>query len=461
MDAWITENRTALVTDLYQLTMLQAYWREGLTGEATFDLFVRRLPRNRNYLLFCGLESILDYLENLAFRDEDIDYLATVPQSGSGTEPLFRDDFLEWLRSFRFTGDVRAMPEGSVFFPGEPVLSVTAPIAEAQLAETFLLNQVTVQTLLASKAARIVRAAHGRTVVDFGMRRAHGTDAAMKGARSFFIAGVESTSNVAAGRAFDIPLTGTMAHSYIEAHANEIDAFEAFQRLYPHTTLLIDTYDTPAGVDRVIDMANTLGDAFQVGALRLDSGDLIALSREVRKRLDAAGLEPIKLFASSSLDERRIAEMIAAGAPIDGFGVGTRMTTSQDSPTLDTVYKLAAYSGSPKMKLSEDKATLPGLKQVWRTTEDNGRFAHDTIGTAEKPLEGNPLLHLVMRDGEKTDVGRDSLEMVRERAAQQLDALPERLHELETTPFAYAVRLSPALRERQASTQRRLLKLRE
>lgn len=453
MDAWITEDRTALVTDLYQLTMLQAYWSEGLIEKATFDLFVRRLPKHRNYLLFCGLESALDYLENLAFRDEDIAYLATLSQ--------FQEGFLEWLRSFRFTGSVRAMPEGSVFFPNEPVLSVTASIAEAQLVETFLLNQITVQTLFASKAARVVRAAQGREVVDFGMRRAHGTDAAMKGARSFFTAGANSTSNVAAGRAFGIPVTGTMAHSYIEAHANEANAFEAFQNLYPETTLLIDTYDTLEGVDRVIEMAKEKGNAFRVGALRLDSGDLIELSREARKRLDAAGLERVKLFASSSLDEWRITEMIAAGAPIDGFGVGTRMTTSQDSPTLDTVYKLAAYAGAPKMKLSEDKTTLPGRKQVWRTIDDNGRFMHDTIGTAEESLEGNSLLHLVIRDGERTDTGRESLETIRGRATQQLNALPARLHELETTPFAYNVRISKALRNKQEKLREELLLSRE
>lgn len=438
-DAWVDFDDAALATDLYQLTMLQAYWVEGMAAEATYDLFVRRLPPHRNYLVACGLESVLDFLETMRFTEAALDYL--------GTLGLFRADFVAWLRTFRFTGSVRAVPEGTVVFPDEPILSVTAPIAQAQLVETFLLNQVTVQTVLASKAARVVRAAQGRPVTDFGMRRAHGIDAAIKGARAMYVAGVASTSNVEAGRVFGIPVTGTMAHAYIEAHDDELDAFRAFTALYPETTLLVDTYDTLEGVDRVIALARAQGDAFRVRALRLDSGDLRSLARAARARLDAAGLESVQLFASNSLDEYRITELIAAGAPIDGFGVGTRLAASTDSPTIDSVYKLVAYEGRPRMKLAEDKTTLPGPKQLYRHADAQGRFTHDTLATAgEPPLDGAvPLLVEVLREGARTDAGRDTLAQARRRAADGLARLPERLHELEATPFVYPVARSPRL----------------
>lgn len=448
MDAWITEERTALVTDLYQLTMLQAYWHEGMTGEATFDLFVRRLPDHRNYLLFCGLESALDYLEQFRFTEADLAYLGTLPQ--------FRAGFLDWLRDFRFTGSVRAIAEGSVVFPTEPLMQVTAPIAEAQLAETFLLNQVTSQTVIGTKAARVVRAAQGRPVADFGMRRAHGTDAAVKGARAMHIAGVGATSNVAAGHAFGLPVTGTMAHAYIEAHEDERSALEAFAELYPETTLLVDTYDTLEGVGRVIEMAEAMGDGFRVGAIRLDSGDLVELAREARRRLDASGLGDVKLIASSSLDEYRLTELIAAGAPIDAFGVGTRLATSEDSPTIDSVYKLSAYDGAPRMKLAEEKTTLPGRKQVVRFISESGRLVHDVIGMEGEDLPGEPLLRTVMTNGARTGAGRESLETLRARAARHLDALPERLHDLERTVVPYPVRLSEAMRKHRDRVRKNL-----
>lgn len=443
MTPWTETGRAALVTDLYQLTMAQAYWREGLHGEATFDLFVRRLRPPRNYFVACGLDDALAYLETFRFPDDALAYLDTLG--------LFETAFLDALATLRFTGTVRAVPEGTVVFEGEPLLEVTAPIAEAQLVETFLLNQVAFQTAIASKAARVVRAARGRRVVDFGMRRAHGADAAVQGARAMWIAGVSATSNVEAGRVFGIPVAGTMAHAYIEAHEDETEAFRAFATLYPGTTLLVDTYDTLRGVERVVALARELGDAFSVRALRLDSGDLAALAREARRILDGAGLHDVALFASSSLDEYRIAELLEAGAPIDGFGVGTRMAVAEDAPALDAVYKLAAYDGRPRMKLSEEKETLPGPKQVWRRRGPDGRFAEDVVATADETLEGEPLLVEVFRDGRRTTAGREPLEAARARAAKQLDHLPEHLHDLEPAEPPYPVRPSArltALRDR-------------
>lgn len=426
---------SALLTDLYQLTMMQAYWREGMTAPATFDLFVRRLPDERNVLLATGLEDALDYLEALHFTDADLQFL--------DEQPEFRDDFLDYLRTFRFTGSVRAVAEGTPVFHTEPLLEVTAPAPEAQLVETFLLNQITVQTVLASKALRVVHAAAGRTVADFGMRRMHGTDAAMKGARAFYIAGVDATSNVRAGAMYDIPITGTMAHAYIEAHASEPDAFRAFADLYPATTLLVDTYDTLEGVRRVIQLANDLGDDFRVRALRLDSGDLGALARSARALLDDAGLDDVRLFASGGLDEYQIADFVAAGAPIDGFGVGTRMGTSSDAPTVDSVYKLVAYDGAGRMKLSEGKATLPGSKQIFRQFEDD-TATRDVIGLADEPLDGEPLLATVMTDGART-ADPESLDAIRERAQRDVARLPERIRRLEPSDPPYPIEISVAL----------------
>ena len=425
----------ALLTDLYQLTMMQAYWREGMTAPATFDLFVRRLPAERNVLLACGLEDALDYLETLRFTDANLAFLAERPE--------FADDFIETLRDFRFTGSVRAVPEGTPVFHTEPLLEVTAPIPEAQLVETFLLNQITVQTVLASKALRVVRAAAGRTVADFGMRRMHGTDAAMKGARAFYIAGVDATSNVQAGAVYGIPITGTMAHAYIEAHTSEPEAFRAFADLYPETTLLVDTYDTLDGVRRVIRLADELSDAFRVGAVRLDSGDLAALARDVRSLLDDAGLDDIRIFASGGLDEYAIARLVAAGAPIDGFGVGTRMGTSADAPTIDSVYKLAAYDGAGRMKLSEGKATLPSSKQVVRQF-DGDTAVRDVIGLVDENLDGEPLLVPVMKDGARL-TAPDALTTIRERACREVARLPERIRNLEPAELPYPVEVSDAL----------------
>ena len=351
----MSETGSALLTDLYQLTMAQSYWREGMLEPAVFDLFVRRLPPGRNYLVACGLEQALEYLEALRFDNRDLAYLDSLGKFSPG--------FLDYLARFRFTGDVHAMAEGTVAFANEPLLEVIAPLPEAQLVETYLLNQLSYQTLVAAKASRIVTAAAGAAVVDFGLRRAHGTDAGMKAARAAYIAGVDATSNVLAGARYGIPVSGTMAHSYVLAHDSELEAFRAFTETYPDTVLLVDTYDTLGGVAQVVRLARELGEAFQVRAIRLDSGDLGALAGAARTILDDAGLGGVEIFASGDLDEHRIASLVAAGAPIDGYGVGTRMGTSADAPYLNCAYKLVAYAGRPRMKLSEQKATLPCRKQ--------------------------------------------------------------------------------------------------
>ena len=442
---------TPLFTDLYQLTMLQAYVKEGMDGEAVFDLFARRL-RERNYLVACGLESVLQYLEELQFSDEAIDYLAE--------QGLFQDDFLDYLADVRFTGDVYAVREGTPVFPDEPIVEVVAPIGEAQLVETFLLNQITFQTGLASKAARVVQAARqdgtARTVADFGMRRMHGTDATMKGARAAFIAGVDFTSNVWAGQVYDLPITGTMAHSYVEAHDTEMEAFKQFARLYPETTLLVDTYDTLDGVRKVIHLAEELGDAFTVRAIRLDSGDLAALAKQARQLLDDAGLSDVQIFASSSLDEHKITDLLDRGAPIDGFGVGTRMGTMADQPYLDSAYKLSGYAGQPRMKLATDKSNLPGRKQVYRQF-DGDVAARDVIAQHDETIDGTPLLEHVMAGGTRTEAGQPrTLEAIREDAATQRQRLPERLRAIAPAEPPYEVALSDRLEQELHATRQRL-----
>ncbi len=431
-----TATNPALFTDLYELTMMQAYVEAEMAEPATFSLFVRRLPARRNYLLACGLDDVLTYLETLRFTDDSVEYLASLGQ--------FSARFLAWLRDFRFTGDVHAVPEGTPVFANEPILEITAPIAEAQLAETFVVNQVHLQTTLASKASRVVSAARGRPVVDFGARRMHGTDAALKAARAFHIAGIAATSNVLAGRLYGLPVTGTMAHSFIQSHESEADAFRAFVRTYPETVLLVDTYDTLRGVRRVCELACELGDGFRVRAVRLDSGDLLALSREARAILDQAALGRVGIFASSSLDEDAVDSLLQAGAPIDGFGVGTRMGVSEDAPSLDIVYKLCAYAGRGRVKLSTGKPVLPGRKQVFRS-ETGGTATGDVIARADETLAGRPLLRSVMQGGRRTEAGRDTLDAARARAAEELARLPDAVRGLAPADPAYPVRGSARL----------------
>ena len=447
-DDQLRPDTSALYTDLYQLTMLQAYWREDMDEPAVFDLFVRRL-KDRHYLVACGLKQALEFLETLSFSEEALDYLAT--------QDPFEPAFLDWLADFEFTGDVYAVPEGTPVFPDEPLVEVVAPIGEAQLVETLLLNQLTFQTTIASKASRIVEAARAggedRLVADFGMRRTHGTDAAMKGARAAFIAGVDATSNVAAGQAYDLPITGTMAHSYVEAHDSEVEAFRAFSALYPETILLVDTYDTLEGVRKVIDMMDETDEDVQVRGIRLDSGDLAELAHAARRLLDEAGLTDVMIFASGGLDEHTIADLLDREAPIDGFGVGTRMGTSADQPALDSAYKLSGYAGTPRMKLATDKSNLPGRKQVVRQYED-GTAVRDVIATEDEQTHGAPLLERVMADGERTEAGAARpLTAVREHAAARLDELPARLRTPTAANRDYNVVLSDALEERLEDTR--------
>jgi nicotinate phosphoribosyltransferase len=433
---WVTDEDTAVLTDLYELTMLQAYWKLEMRDEAVFSLFSRRLPERRNFLLACGLDEALHYLETVRFSDEALGYLATLPQ--------FEPAFLEWLRGFRFTGDVYAVPEGTPVFPEEPILEVVAPIAEAQLAETFLMNQVHLQTLLASKAARVVRAAEGRAVVDFGLRRMHGADAGMKSARAFYIAGVDSTSDVLGGLAYGIPVAGTMAHSFIQAFDDELDAFRAFASVFPDTILLVDTYDTVEGVERVVELARELGADFRVRGVRLDSGDLAALAFRAREILDAAGLHEVTIFASGGLDEDEIAAIVRAGAPITGFGVGTAMGVSKDVPALDFAYKLTAYAGKGRTKLSPGKRILPGRKQVFRM-EEEGRATGDVIARHDEELPGRPLLRKVMEGGRRLPDDGTDLREARDRARRELAQLPERIRDLAPASPPYPVTLSPGL----------------
>lgn len=433
---WVGDDNVALLVDQYELTMLQAYRAEGMTERAVFSLFVRRLPPTRNYLLACGLDTVLAWLESFRFTSSALDQLASM----EGFDP----PFLEWLGALRFRGDVWAVPEGTPVFANEPILEVEASLPEAQVVETFLMNQVHLQTALASKAARVRTAAGHRPVVDFGLRRTHGADAGLKGVRAFRVAGIDATSNVLGGRVWGVPVSGTMAHSYVQAHGSEAEAFRAFLRIHPRSILLVDTYDTLEGVRTVVRLAREMGDAFRARGIRLDSGDLAALARESRAILDAAGLKHLEIFASGGLDEWSVRELVRGGAPIDGFGVGTGMGVSADAPSLDIAYKLTEYAGRGRLKLSQGKPILPGRKQVFRR-EEGGRAVGDVLARADEVLPGRPLLVKVMEGGRRLPAGRVPLEEIRERARRELAVLPPRLLDLEPADEPYPVEVSPGL----------------
>jgi nicotinate phosphoribosyltransferase len=426
---------SALLTDLYQLTMLHAYFRGGMDATAVFELFVRRLPPRRGFLIAAGLEQAVDYLESLRFTDADLAWVAR--------EGRFGRDFVDWLAALRFTGDVHAMPEGTVFFADEPILRVTAALPEAQFVESRLINILHFQTLVASKAARAVLAAPGKLLVDFGMRRAHGAEAALFAARAGHVAGLAATATVLAGARWGIPLHGTMAHSFVEAHNDEGAAFAHFARTDPaHVTLLLDTYETEAAAEKVVALARA---GVPVRGVRIDSGDLAALARRVRTILDAAGLRDVAIFVSGDVDEERLRALIADGAPIDGFGVGTRVDTSADAPYLDCAYKLQEYAGRARRKRSIGKATWPGRKQVFRRTGADGRMCEDVVTLEDAPAEdGEPLLGPVMRRGRRV-APLPSLAAARARAAAELARLPESLRRLEEG-VAYPVRIAEPVR---------------
>ena len=427
---------SALFTDLYELTMAQAYAAEHMDQLAVFELTFRQMPITRNYIVAAGISDVLEFLVNFRFSSEELDYLRTRGE--------FSEAFLRQLEDLRFTGDVYAVLEGTPVFPNEPLVQVIAPIVEAQLMETLVLNQVHFQSLAATKAARVVEAAKGRGVVDFGSRRAHGTDAALKVARATYLAGGDGSSNVLAGLTYGIPVFGTMAHSYVQAHDSEAASFEAFAALYPETTLLVDTYDTLEGVRKVIDLSRKLGDRFRVRAVRLDSGDLGRLASQTRKLLDEAGLEHVTIFASSSLDEYQIQDLVNAGAPIDAFGVGTKLAVMDGASHLDMAYKLVEYGGKGRLKLSAKKVLYPGRKQVFRQV-DAGRMVRDVIGRFDEELPGEKLLQPMMRQGRRT--GDVDLEESRKRFSLELQRLPEHLRKLEAPLAPYPVSFSDLLQD--------------
>ena len=439
---------SALLTDLYQLAMMQAYLDHDETKPAVFEFFVRKLPARRGFLMAAGLDQALDSLENLHFSADEIEWLA-----GTGR---FNEGLIEHLKTFRFSGDVHAMPEGAVFFANEPILRITAPMPQAQFVETRLTNILHLQTLIASKAARVMLAAQGRVLVDFGLRRAHGAEAGLMAARASYLAGFAGTATVLADKLFGVPIFGTMAHSFVQSYDDESRAFEDFARSRPDSlTLLIDTYDTEAAARKIVALAPKLkADGITIRNVRLDSGDLITLSKSVRSILDQGGLKDIGIFVSGGLDEDSVAAMIAAGAPINGFGVGTSLTTSSDVPSLDCVYKLEEYAGLPRRKRSTGKATWPGRKQVWRRYGPDGRMAGDVISLETEKQDGEPLLQLVMRDGKRVGP-HPTLAESRARAAKDLGRLPEPLRRLE--PGAnYPVAVSDTLEQLAADVDRRL-----
>jgi nicotinate phosphoribosyltransferase len=431
----------ALLTDLYELRMAASFRRRGMHAPATFSLFVRSLPPERGFLVAGGLDAALEYLDGLTVDDDDLDAM-----TGLGLDDLT----VEALAGLRFTGDVWAVPEGRVVLAGEPLLEVTAPVAEAQLVETYLLNQVTFATAIASKAARVRLAAGDAGLVDFAFRRTHGAEAAMTVARATAMVGFTATSNVEAARRFGLRTAGTMAHSYVEAFPSEEDAFRAFAEDNPaNAVLLVDTYDTHAGVQKAIEVITRLGLGDTAG-IRIDSGDLDVEARAARRMLDEAGLSGAQIFASGGLDEYAIADLVAAGAPIDAYGVGTRMGVSEDAPSLESVYKLVAYDGRPVMKLSAGKATTPGPKQVFRGPDG------DVIGLREEapPSGSESLLVPVMRGSRRTY--RESLDEARARFVSDVALLPAAAKQI-SNPRGVTPRLSPAAEELTTWVSRKLI----
>ncbi|BES70450.1 nicotinate phosphoribosyltransferase [Marinobacter nanhaiticus D15-8W] len=438
----VEEKDLSMMVDLYELTMAQAYWSEGMEEPATFSLFFRKMPRHRNFVLACGQQQVAHIIESLRFSQEHIDRLRELD--------MFEPDFLDWLRRFRFSGSIHALPEGTPVFPQEPLLEVEAPIAEAQLLESLIMNYVHLESVLASKAARLVQAAGDRPVVDFGMRRMHGLDAAYRGVRAFRIAGLSGTSNVLAGLDFDLPIRGTMAHSFVQACDDEMAAFRTYARLYPGTTLLVDTYDTEKAVQDIIRWMKDSPDV-DIGAIRLDSGDLAELAFSCRKMLDEAGYKDIKIMASSGLDEYKIARLREQGAPLDGFGVGTAVGASNDAPALELAYKLTEYAGKPRMKNSPGKQSFPGRKQVYRQQDTDGNYTRDIITHRDESAEGTPLLVPTLWAGRAVEGAIASLDDATAASREAVSRLPERLRQLDEAED-YQVTISERLQKLQSRT---------
>lgn len=431
-------NNLALLTDLYQLTMAQSYFQSHKLEPATFSLFIRNYPPHRGYFLCAGLEDVLRYLVDFAYDGGSLDYLHSCG--------LFADEFLDFLKGLRFSGEMWAIPEGRLLFKEEPILEITAPIVEAQIVETFIINQINLQTLIASKAARCVHAARGRALVDFSLRRAHGIDAGLKVARCSFLAGFGATSNVLAGQRYGIPIVGTMAHSFVCSFEREIDAFRSFVSSFPdNSTLLIDTYDTLAGARSAVEVAREMAArGGRLRGVRIDSGDLASLARDVRKILDEAGLSDVKIIGSGGLDEYDLAALAEANAPYDSYGVGTKMGVSADAPWFDMAYKLVEYNGRPVLKLSTGKATVPGKKQVFRFADGQGQLERDMIGLRNEEVAGSEaLLQKVMEHGKPVGP-RPSLKEIRDRFLQEISRLDEKTRAI-CNPSPYPVELTRKL----------------
>jgi nicotinate phosphoribosyltransferase len=430
-------DHSLLLTDLYQLSMMEVYARHEMHQRAVFELFVRKLPVRRRFLMMAGLEQLVHFLEQMRYSAEELAWLRSTG--------MFSSSFVDGLADLRFNGDLDSMAEGTVFFADEPIVRISAPLPLAQLVESRLINLIHYQTVVASTAARMVLAAPGKALVDFGFRRAHGAEAGLLAARAAYVAGFAGTATLAANRVFGVPVFGTMAHSFIQAHDDEATAFERFALARPKAlTLLIDTYDTEAGARLVARLAPRLAaNGITIAAVRLDSGDLATHARNVRAILDAADLQQIRIMASGGLDDRSLQAIVRQGAPIDSFGVGTSLTTSSDAPALDCAYKLQEYAGLPKRKLSEGKATWPGCKQVWRRFHGDGSIAEDTVALAQEPSCGESLLHPVLRAGRRVK-DLPALAEIRAHAAAALASLPASMRRLEET--GVPVQISAQLR---------------
>jgi nicotinate phosphoribosyltransferase len=437
---------TELVTDLYELTMASSYLKEGMASEATFSLFVRSYPKDRAYFVSGGIDRLLEMVAGMRFSKTSLDYLASTGK--------FSPDFLGYLKDFRFTGSIRAVPEGRIFFAQEPILEVTAPIIEGQIIETLVINAVQLDTLIASKASRILHSAQGRSLIDFSLRRTHGVEAGLSVARMSYIVGFEGTSNMLAGSLYGIPVFGTMAHSYVTSFESELDSFFAFARAFPeNTVLLIDTYDTIRGAIKALEVARRMdAEGKRLLGVRLDSGDLVQLSKEVRRIFDDAGFGEVKILASGGLDENDIQDLLGTGAPIDIFAVGTRLGVSADAPYLDIAYKLVEFNHRPILKLSSGKKTWIGQKQVHRFYDSEGRMQEDLVDLKGEFLnEGEPLLQEVMRGGELVRA-RDSLRAIRERFNTDWKRLPLEYRDLQPNRN-YPVKIGSSLQRLQGQTE--------
>jgi nicotinate phosphoribosyltransferase len=439
----------ALLTDLYQLTMAQSYFQCRKFEPATFSLFIRAYPPHRGYFVTAGLEDVLSFLQDFSLDSDAIDYLRA--------QRLFTDEFLDFLKGLRFTGEVWAIPEGRLVFKDEPLLEVTAPIIEAQIVETFIINQINLQTLIATKAARCVHAAGGRSVVDFALRRAQGIDAGMKVARSSYLAGFAGTSNVLAGKHYGIPIVGTMAHSFVSSFAREIDAFRAFVASFPENSiLLIDTYDTLEGARKAVQVAREMAERGQrLRGVRIDSGDLAALADSVRRIFDDAGFADVRIVGSGGLDEYDMGTLTGVNAPYDSYGVGTRMGVSGDAPWFDIAYKLVEHDGRPVLKLSTGKVSSPGRKQVFRFAGDQGQLEKDLIALRTEEIPGaEPLLQKVMANG-RCVAPRPNLKEIRQRFFAEFARLAATVKAIRD-PTLYLVEFSFELRKLQAQVERQL-----